>query len=116
MNSYRKTIRTSPPASIDEDATEVESKLLSSSGYQSLKSQEPVISKVHSENAHHHCPHCMNAPQIIITPPSTSSLNIIQPVREAVTKYLNFIFISKNILLIPLFIFLLRQRSMHIGK
>jgi len=43
-------------------------------------------------------------------------MNLIQPMRDVFMKYLNFILISKNILLVPLFIFLLRQRSMPIGN
>jgi hypothetical protein len=112
LNSYRKTIHTSPPPSIDEDVTVTDSKLLSSSGYQSLKSHQPIIPKIHVEPDHHYCPSCT---QVTVTP-STSSMNIIQPVREIFMKYLNFIFIAKNVLLVPLFIFLLRQRPMHIGN
>jgi hypothetical protein len=110
LNSYRRTIRTSPPPSIDEDVTQTDSKLLSSSGYQSLKSPHPIISQIHTENDPHCCPNCTPIPQITIIPPATSSMNIIQPVREILMKYLNFILISKNILLIPFFIFLSRQR------
>jgi hypothetical protein len=117
LNSYRRTIRHSPPPSIDEDITETDSKHLSSSGYQSLKSHQRIISRIQSEkHDHHDCPNCIHTPKITIIPPITSSINLIQPVREIVTKYLNFILISKNILLVPLFIFLLRQRSMPISN
>lgn len=161
LNSIRfnnKTIRTSPSA--DEDFTHTDSRLLSSSGYQSLTrsrkssqvqqqqqsvSQEKkrVLSKSYSENdllhsihkhdtqikCIHYCPNCIRPPIITVIPPlipistttTTSSItNIIQrihqPIGMMLMKYLNFILISKNVFLIPLFIFLLRQRSMHIGN
>jgi len=119
LNSYRKTIHNSPPASIDEDITQTDSKLLSSSGYQSLKSHHRIISQIHSKTDHQYCSNCIHTPQIITIPPtkssSSSSMNLIQPMRDIFMKYLNFILISKNILLVPLFIFLLRQRSMPIS-
>jgi hypothetical protein len=142
LNSIRfnnKTIGTSP--SVDEDLTHTDSRLLSSSGYQSLdrsskflKQQKPILSKSHSENdlfdllyknntqtrCIHYCPNCINSPNVIVIPPITPSLNLIkriqQPIGEMFMKYLNFILISKNVLLLPLFIFLLRQRSLPIGN
>jgi hypothetical protein len=147
LNSTRfnnKTIRTSP--SIEEDLTHTDSRLLSSSGYQSLdrsrkslqqsqqQQQKPILSKSHSENdllhkndtqikCIHYCPNCIRPPTItVISPPipTSSSSNIIQriqqPVRIMLMKYVNFILISKNVLLLPLFIFLLRQRSIYIGN
>jgi hypothetical protein len=120
LNSYHKTIRNSPQTSIDEDITQTDSKLLSSSGYQSLKSPRRIISQIHSKTDQHHCLNCVHTPQIITIPPtkssSSSSMNLIQPMRDIFTKYLNFILISKNILLVPLFIFLLRQRPMPISN
>lgn len=144
LNSIRfnnKTIRTSP--SVDEDLTHTDSRLLSSSGYQSLdrstkslKQQKPILSKSHSENdlfhllykndtqikCIHYCPNCIHPPNITVIPPviPTPSLNIIkriqQPLGFMLMKYLNFLLISKNVLLIPLCIFLLRQRSFHLGN
>jgi len=146
FNSIRynnKTIRTSP--SVDEDITHTDSRLLSSSGYQSLdhsrksnQQQKPILLKSHSENdlsnssykndteikCIHYCPKCIRSPIITVIPPdiptSSSSSNIIQrtqqPVGMMLMKYLNFILISKNVLLLPLIIFLLRQRSIHIGN
>ena len=117
LNSYRKTIRYSPPTSIDEDTNPNDSKLLSSSGYQSFKSVPSIIPQKLAENGHHCCPNCTQSPQITILPsPPASSISLIQPIREMVVKCLNFIVISKNILLVPLFIFLLRQRPMPIGN
>jgi hypothetical protein len=148
LNSIRfnnKTIRTSP--SVDEDLTHTDSRLLSSSGYQSLdrsrksleqQQQKPILSKSHSESdlshsSHknniqikciHYCPNCIRPPTITVIPPlistSSSSSNIIQRIQQPVgimlMKYLNFILISKNVLLVPLFIFLLCQRSKPIGN
>ncbi len=144
LNSIRynnKTIRTSP--SIDEDLTHTDSRLLSSSGYQSLdrsrksiQQQKSILSKSHSENdlshsSHkndteikciHYCSNCIRSPNITVIPSliPTSLSNIIQRIQQPVgmmlMKYLHFILISKNVLLLPLFIFLLRQRSMHIGN
>ncbi|CAF3489489.1 unnamed protein product [Rotaria sp. Silwood1] len=127
----------------DEDLTYTDSRLLSS-GYQSLdrsrksfqqqQQQQHQSIKLksysendlfHSENENHihYCTNCIRSPNVIVIPPiiSTSSLltNIIkriqQPIGKIIMKYVNFILISKNVLLLPLFIFLLRQRSMHIG-
>jgi hypothetical protein len=142
LNSLRfnnKTLRTSP--SVEEDLTHTDSRLLSSSGYQSLKQQQqqrPILSKSHSENdlfnsldktnpqikCIHYCSNCIcPPPKITVIPPMipiSSSLNLIkriqQPVGEMFMKYLNFILISKNVLLLPLFVFLLRQRSLNIGN
>ncbi|CAF2402176.1 unnamed protein product [Rotaria sp. Silwood2] len=114
FNSCRKTIRTSLPESLDEDTTHTDSKLLFSSGYQSLQSSQPIKYKTHSENDQYYCPNCIYIPEIIITPPTTS-LNIIQPIRDVFIKFLNFVCISKNIFLLPLCVFLLRQRSMSIS-
>jgi hypothetical protein len=142
LNSTRfnnKTIRRSP--SVDEDLTHTDSRLLSSSGYQSLdrsgksiKQQKLILSKSYSENDLLHsfdkndtqikcipyCPNCIRSPNINVIPPVIPSLNIIQriqqPIGDMLMKYLNFILISKNVLLLPLFIFLLRQRSIHIGN
>lgn len=112
VNSYRKVIRHSPPGSIDEDTLYTDSKLLCSSGYQSFKSPPPSACPIDSntslEKNSHSCPNCVQT--------SSSSISLIQPIREILVKYLNFILISKNILVIPLFIFFLRQRSMHIGN
>ena len=128
-------MRTSP--SVDEDLTHTDSRLLSSSGYQSLdrssksvKQQKPILSKSHSENdlfhsfnkndsqikCIHFCSNCIPSPHITVIPPVIPpSSNLIQriqqPVGEILMKYLNFILISKNVLLLPLIIFLLRQRS-----
>lgn len=110
VNSYRKPIRHSPPVSIDEDTLPTDSKLLCSSGYQSFKSpSRPIDSNKSIEKNSHSCPNCVQTMPV-------ASINIIQPIRELLVKYLNFILISKNILFIPLFIFFLRQRSMHIGN
>ncbi len=142
MNSTRfnnKTIRRSP--SVDEDLTHTDSRLLSSSGYQSLdrsgksiKQQKLILLKSYSENdlfhsfdkndtqikCIHYCPNCIRSPNITMIPPIIPSLNIIQriqqPIGDMLMKYLNFILISKNVLLLPLFIFLFRQRSIHIGN
>ncbi|CAF4052694.1 unnamed protein product, partial [Adineta steineri] len=143
LNSIRfntKTIGTSP--SIDEDLTHTDSRFLSSSGYHSLdrstrflKQQKLILSKSHSENdlfhsmyktniqtrCIHYCPDCIHPPIITVIPPLTStSLSIIrriqQPIGDMIMKYLNFILVSKNVLLLPLFIFLLRQRSIHVGN
>lgn len=108
INSYRKLIRHSPPASIDEDTLPTDSKLLSSSGYHSLKSPTDDSKKPIETNALC-CPNCVPSS-------SSSSISVIQPIREMLVKYLNFVLISKNILLVPLLIFLLRQRSMNIGN
>ena len=115
VNSYRKPIRHSPPGSIDEDTLPTDSKLLCSSGYQSFKSpppSHPIDSNKSIEKNSHSCPNCV---QTLPSIPE-SSISIIQPIREILVKYLNFILITKNILFIPLFIFFLRQRSMHIGN
>ncbi|CAF0764515.1 unnamed protein product [Adineta steineri] len=143
LNSIRfntKTIGTSP--SIDEDLTHTDSRFLSSSGYHSLdrstrflKQQKLILSKSHSENdlfhsmyktniqtrCIHYCPDCIHPPIITVIPPLTStSLSIIrriqQPIGDMIMKYLNFILVSKNVLLLPFFIFLLRQRSIHVGN
>jgi hypothetical protein len=147
LNSIRfnnKNIRTSP--SVDEDLTHTDSRLLSSSGYQSLdrstkslKPQKPILSKSHSENDLFHslhkndtqtkcilyCPNCIRPPIITVMPPiiptpSSSASSIIrriqQPVGDMLMKYLNFVLISKNVLLLPLLIFLLRQRPLHLGN
>ncbi|CAF2922643.1 unnamed protein product [Rotaria sp. Silwood2] len=122
----------------DEDLTHTDSRQLSS-GYQSLdrsrKSVEPQKSiklksysendLFHSENKNHihYCTNCIRSPNVIVIPPITSTslslTNIIkriqQPIGKILMKYVNFILISKNVLLLPLFIFLLRQRSIHIG-
>jgi hypothetical protein len=141
LNSNRfnnKTIQTSP--SVEDDLTQTDSRLLSSSGYQSLDrsknsiQRKPLLSKSHSESdlshsSHknntqlkciHHCPNCTRQPTITVIPSLPSSSNIIQrihqPVGMMLMKYLNFILVSKNVFLLPLFIFLLRQRPMHIGN
>jgi hypothetical protein len=132
-------MQTSP--SVEDDLTQTDSRLLSSSGYQSLdrsknsSQRKSFLSKSHSESdlSHssnknntqiksiHDCPNCIRPPTVTVIPPSVpSSNNIIQRIQQPVgmmlMKYLNFILISKNVFLIPLFIFLLRQRSMHIGN
>ena len=112
INSYRKPIRQSPPASIDEDTLHTDSKLFSSSGYHSLKSPSNDSDKPVETSAH--C--CFNCVQTFPAIPSSSSVNLIQPLRDILVKYLNFVLVSKNILLVPLLIFLLRQRSLHIGN
>jgi hypothetical protein len=145
FNSMRfntKTLRTSP--SLDDDFTQTDSRILSSSGYQSLdhsrkstKQPKSLLVKSPSETdllqpryrhespIHHYlpcCPNCIQPPMITVIPPSVlpRSANIIkriqQPMGELLVKYLNFILISKNVFLLPLFIFLLRQRSMPIGN
>ncbi len=105
-------MRMSPPASIDEDTTLTDSKHLSSSGYQSLKSPPTKNPPQKTETKQYCCPNCTQIPSITILPsPVTApSINLIQPIREIFVKYMNFILISKNILLVPLFIFFLRQR------
>ncbi|CAF1235144.1 unnamed protein product [Adineta ricciae] len=139
-----KTIGTSP--SVDDDLTHTDSRFLSSSGYHSLdhsskifKASRARLTKSHSENdliytlyksspplgCIHYCPECVRPPKITVIPPvtsgsSTTTTNLIQriqqPLGEMVMKYLNFILISKNVLLLPLFIFLLRQRSLRLGN
>ena len=123
---------------MDEDLTHTDSRLLSSSGYQSLdRSRKVLLSKSHSEThlTHissktntqskciHYCPNCIPPPTITVIPPliptpltTTLIQRIHQPVRLILMKYLNFILLSKNVLLLPLFIFLLRQRPMSIGN
>ena len=145
FNSMRlntKPVRTSP--SLDDDLTHTDSRILSSSGYQSLdhsrkstKLSKSLLVKSpsetdllhsryrHESSIHHHlpcCPNCIQPPLITVIPPSVlpRSTNIIkriqQPIGDLLVKYLNFILISKNVFLLPLFIFLLRQRSMPIGN
>ena len=147
LNSMRynqKAMRTSP--SVDDDLTQTDSRLLSSSGYQSLDHSSKVFRerKSHSENdlVHslfytksdkatdclHYCPNCLRPPTISVIPPSPPTLltpasesttimqRIQQPLGEMLMKYLNFILISKNVLLLPLFIFFLRQRPTHLGN
>ncbi len=117
LNSYRKNIRLSPPPSIDEDTTLNDSKYLPSSGYQSLKSPQTNLPSKQTETNQYCCPNCVQSLQAtVLPPPTTTTVNLIQPVRDILMKYLNFILISKNILLVPLFIFFLRQRSMHINN
>ena len=105
--TYGKTNRLSPGISMDGDTTQLESKLLSSSGYQSLKSQSQ--------------PFCPNCTQLTETPSPQSNLfatiaQLIQrlqvPIRDLLVKYLQLLLVSKNILLVPLFVFALRQRSL----
>ncbi|CAF1932395.1 unnamed protein product [Rotaria magnacalcarata] len=110
FNSYRRTMRTSLPASIDEDITHTDSKLLSSSGYQSLQSTKRMSHKMPVEIDPHYCSHCIRTPTVTMTPP-TKSLSLMQPMRDMVTNFFHFVIVSKNILLLPLCIFLLRQRS-----
>ena len=141
LNSIRfnnKTIQTSP--SIEDDFTHTDSRFLSSSGYhsfdRSLKStpSKPLRSKSHSENdlSHlslkhdthspciDHCPNCICPLTVTVIPSSISSSTLLQRIQQPIglmlMKYLNFIFLSKNVLLLPLFIFLLRQRSIHLGN
>ncbi|CAF0868116.1 unnamed protein product [Adineta ricciae] len=103
FNSSRRTIRPSPAASYDEDTTD--SKRLSS-GYHSLAAshRSPVLKT--DFNLEHHSQPVQTA--------TTSIVTVIQPIREFVTKYLDFILVSKNILFIPLFIFLLHQRPIPV--
>lgn len=110
FNSYRRTMRTSLPASIDEDMTHTDSKLLSSSGYQSLQSRKRMNHNMPVEIDPHNCPHCTCTPTIVITPP-TKSLSLIRPMRDIVTKFFHFVMLSKNTLLLPLCIFLLHQKA-----
>ena len=146
LNSMRynqRAMHASP--SVDEDLTHTDSRLLSSSGYQSLDHSSKVFRerKSHSENdlTHssysktdkqlgclHCCPNCLRPPTISVIPPSPPSLptpasesttiiqRIQQPLGVMLMKYLNFILISKNVLLLPLFIFLFRQRSANLGN
>jgi len=131
--------------SIDDDLTHTDSKLLSSSGYHSSDRSKPIRSssqrlirlKSHSDTdlTHstqklspvssqreciHYCPNCILPPTITVIPSSNSPLNFFQRIQQPLglmlMKYLNFLFISKHVLLLPLFVFLLRQRSMHIGN
>lgn len=127
--------------SFEDDLTHTDSKLLSSSGYHSsdrpkqfFQSRRLIRSKSHSETDLtqkssssssprenvHYCPNCTIPPTITVISPSNSSLNFFQRIQQPLglmlMKYLNFLFISKHVLLLPLFIFLLRQRSMHIGN
>ena len=153
FNSIRynqKTVRTSP--SMDDDSTQTDSRLLSSSGYQSLNQSQRFLSpsctyllKSHSENdlqrlllneptdnqlvLRTRCPNCFcPSPTVTVIPPANalasspstswriSTLNIFQqPLGLMLIKYLNLILISKNVFLLPLFIFLLRQRSINLG-
>lgn len=138
MHYNNITIQQSP--SIDDDVTRTDSKLLSS-GYQSLdRSKKSFVQhKSHSENdlsysiekneTHikciQYCSNCMQSstttvisPLVNSTPLSFSTIVkcIQQPIGKILMKYVNFILISKNVLLLPLFIFLLRQRSMHVGN
>ena len=135
-------MQTSP--SVDEDLTQTDSRLLSSSGYhsldrteKSLKRNKCIVPKSFSESdlLHsidstnevenrflHLCPDCRclsNQPVIKVREiPKESSHPIRrfqQPLGEMLMKYLNFLLISKNVLLLPLVIFLLRQRSMYLG-
>ncbi|CAF1506088.1 unnamed protein product [Rotaria sordida] len=136
MQFNNTTMQQSP--SVDEDLTHTDSRLLSS-GYQSLdrsrksfEQNKSIILKSYSENDlyyledknHiHHCKSYIRSSNIIVMPPristSLSLTNIIkrlqQPLGKILMKYVNFILITKNVLLLPLFIFLLRQRPMHIG-
>ena len=141
LNSIRfnnKVIQTSP--SFEEDLTHTDSRLLSSSGYQSLDrsrkslARKALLSKSHSDSdlSHslpknstqtkciHHCPNCIRPPIVTVIPSVHSLSNFIQRIQQPVgmmlMKYLNFILISKNVLLLPLLIFLLRQRSIHLGN
>lgn len=103
LNSYRKPVRHSPPASIDED-----SKLMSSSGYHSIKTPPKKF-----ENEQQCCPNCAQTSQNINLPSTTSlsTINVFQSIKETFVKYVNFALISKNILVLPLLLFFLRQRS-----
>lgn len=136
--NHNKNIQTSP--SIDDDYTHTDSRLLSSSGYHSFdRSQKSTPSKLlrsksHSENdlshlslkhdthssCHQTCPNCIRPLTVTVIPPSISSSTFLQRIHQPIglmlMKYLNFIFLSKNVLLLPLFIFLLRQRSLHLGN
>lgn len=145
FNSTRfvtKPIQTSP--SVEDDFTHTDSRLLSSSGYHSFvgsqKSSSPsppkrLRSKSHSETdlshislkhdtqtsqCFHHCPNCIRPLNITVIPPLISSSNFLQRIQQPIgvmlLKYLNFLLLSKNVLLLPLFIFLLRQRSIHLGN
>ncbi|CAF4185381.1 unnamed protein product [Rotaria socialis] len=124
---------------IDDEFTRTDSKL-SSSGYQSLdRSRKSFVQqKSYSENdllyaidksytsikSINPCSICMHSPnitvipQVVSTPSSFSAIikRIQQPIGKILMKYVNFILISKNVLLLPLFIFLLRQRSIHVGN
>ena len=154
FNSIRynqRAVRTSP--SMDDDSTQTDSRLLSSSGYQSLNHSQRFLSpsctfllKSHSENdlqrlllneqtdnslnLRTRCPNCFcPSPTVTVIPPAVelassspaaswriSTLNILQqPLGLMLIKYLNLILVSKNVFLLPLFIFLLRQRSINLG-
>lgn len=111
LNSYRKPARHSPPASIDEDSTPTDSKLMSSSGYHSIKTAPRKFDNEQRQS----CPNCAHTPNIVLLPSTTTSssttFNFFQSIKETLMKYVNFVLISKNILVLPLFLFFLRQRS-----
>lgn len=138
-----KVVRTSP--SLDEDLTHTDSRILSSSGYHSIEqstthpfAQKPKqatrFSKSfsesdlnHSSDSEHqlysqHCPNCLcSSSRSVINireiPKSDSPVlrRFQHPLGEILMKYFNFLLISKNVLLLPLVIFLLRQRTIYLG-
>lgn len=107
---FSKTKRSSPGVSMDGDTTHFESKLLSSSGYQSMKSQSFPI-----------CPNCVQPAETPVPSVNlfSTAAHLIQrlhvPIRDLLVKYLQLLLISKNILLVPLLIFVLKQRTVPIG-
>ncbi|CAF1549885.1 unnamed protein product [Rotaria magnacalcarata] len=128
-----------PSPSVDDEFTRTDSKLLSS-GYQSLERSRKSFEqqKSFSENDLFYamdkshtsiksispCSICMHSPKITVIPQLVSTQSsfsamikrIQQPIGKILMKYVNFILISKNVLLLPLFIFFLRQRSIHVGN
>lgn len=142
FNNY-KSVRTSPSG--NEDITPTDSRLLSSSGYHSLDQSRKLFEhrkttpvRSHSENdmihsitkngtqlnsTYHHSS-CIYSPDFTVIPPmipiALSLANIVkkmrQPLGTILMKYFNFILVTKNVLLLPLFIFLLRQRSIYLGN
>lgn len=109
FNSSRKTIRPLSPTSFDDEMTHTDSKFLSS-GYQSLRSSKSMNNKKRVENNSSNYLNCIEKPKPVMTT-AIIPMNFIQPMRDMIAKLYNFVFISKNIFLLPFCIFLLRQRS-----
>ena len=113
LYSSRKAIRLSQSASIDGEIANTDSKLLSSSGYQSLRSSYPLIVKSSVHHPPSYCPQCMHPLE------QTSSISFFKRLQHRIgdvcLKYFNVILISKNVLLFPMIIFLLNQRLFPTG-
>lgn len=95
FNAHQKVSQRSPTASLDDDSPRTESKNVSSSGYQSMKSRSS--------------PNCSH-------PPNFNAIHILQriqsPIRNILSQCLRFIFVSKHILLLPVFVFFIQQRNL----